>query len=293
MKNKGFTLIELIAVLTIVALIALITVPTITNSISSYKNNLYDTQIKNIESAARVWGSDNMFLLPNSESGECEYSNIDSCPEDYNSLIITLDVLKNNGYIDKDIQNPNTKEPFDDTMKIFIVKKGNSFDYKVMDKDYQSYNIGDTVLVKVNDTESIKFVVLKQSSANDNKITLISETNISESAWCSTCSDNLDGEKDINNKLEETKNSWTNIFSIKVISKDEFNNVVETLNKIGKDKTWLYGNYWTRESDIVDRSKAYYINSTGLTADSIKNSHGVRPVITISKNYLVTEEQKN
>ena len=49
MKKNGFTLIELLAVLVILGLIALVTISTVTGTLKSYKNSLYQNQLDNIE----------------------------------------------------------------------------------------------------------------------------------------------------------------------------------------------------------------------------------------------------
>lgn len=66
MNKKGFTLIELIAVITIIALLAVIIVPTINSSISNSKQAAYETQISQIEDAAKKYMINNSELLPNS-----------------------------------------------------------------------------------------------------------------------------------------------------------------------------------------------------------------------------------
>ena len=54
-KNKGFTLIEIMAVIVILAVIALIVVPLVTGSIKDSKQKLYETQLENIKSGAKSY----------------------------------------------------------------------------------------------------------------------------------------------------------------------------------------------------------------------------------------------
>lgn len=92
MKNKGYTLVELLAVFVILGIIIMISVPAITGVINSSKDKSYDQQVKILENAARTYMSENSTLLPDSGSS-------------YN---VTIDNLKENGLIsDKDIKNPN------------------------------------------------------------------------------------------------------------------------------------------------------------------------------------------
>ena len=69
MKNKGYTLIELLAVFVVLGIIIMITVPAISGTINSSKTKTYDEQIKMLENAARTYMSENSTLLPdNNES---------------------------------------------------------------------------------------------------------------------------------------------------------------------------------------------------------------------------------
>ena len=116
MKKNGFTLIELLGVVTILGLLGVIIVPTINNVISKNKQVLYDTQIRNIESAASHYVSENFLSLdiPN------------------NSTVgIHLLYLKNLGFIDKDITDPSTREKFSDDLVILITNKDNVYSYTV------------------------------------------------------------------------------------------------------------------------------------------------------------------
>ena len=112
MKKNGFTLIELLAVLVILGLIALVTISTITGTLKSYKNSLYQNQIDNIESAARVWASDNILKLPDDENSTeiCEYKDYNNCPDSYYKLILDLSDLQNGGYIDVSSLTPHTSD---------------------------------------------------------------------------------------------------------------------------------------------------------------------------------------
>lgn len=116
MKNKGFTLAELLGVIVILALISLITVPAVSGVLQKYKAKLCNTQVEQIVSAARTWGSDNILKLPSSG----------------NSIEITLKELSDYGYIDGDIQNPVTKDNFDlEETKVKITKNGKKYEYEI------------------------------------------------------------------------------------------------------------------------------------------------------------------
>lgn len=101
--KKGFTLVELVAVLTILAIIALIVTPNIMVSISEYKEQAYESQIQAIEGAAKNWLADNIDAL--------------TPPENSNSitaLYLPLSVLTENGYFEEHVRDTKNGGKFDD-----------------------------------------------------------------------------------------------------------------------------------------------------------------------------------
>lgn len=104
MKN-GLTLVELIATIVILSIIAVIVTPNILVSMKQYKEQINDSNLKSIESAAKNWTADHIDD-PNFPTDE------DS------SIIVTIDELEKDGYIKdnlKDVLNGgkfNDKEHF-------------------------------------------------------------------------------------------------------------------------------------------------------------------------------------
>lgn len=122
MNKKGFTLIEIIAVITILGIIALITVPVVNNSLKNAKEKMLEEQKTRIVDAAKEYALDSNRIL-----------NITS-DRDFNQLI-TLNQLKGANYLEqKDIINPVT----DDIMKGCIFVKftvaNNRFAYAYSDR---------------------------------------------------------------------------------------------------------------------------------------------------------------
>ena len=93
MKNKGFTLIELIGTITIISLILLIITPAITNSLKKGIKDADEQTKQGIILAAKNWASDNKQSLPKTKNGV------------YNVSIATM---QNEGYLDNDIKLPST-----------------------------------------------------------------------------------------------------------------------------------------------------------------------------------------
>ena len=116
MKNKGFTLVELLGVVTILAMLGLIIVPTMNKVLKDNKNKLYDVQIKNILDGAKNFVADNIFY-------------IDIPVND--SVGITLGDLRNLGYVDKEIANPINGYVFSDSLLVIITNTTSDFDYSI------------------------------------------------------------------------------------------------------------------------------------------------------------------
>lgn len=127
MKDKGYTLVELLAVLIILGVIIMISVPAITGVINSSKEKSYDEQVKILENAARTYMSENSTLLPDNGS----------------SFNVTIDKLKESGLIsDEEIKNPNFVSGSTEDKKknqyfegcIIVTNKNNKFTYIYQDE---------------------------------------------------------------------------------------------------------------------------------------------------------------
>lgn len=113
--KKGFTLIELIAVIFILALILLIVVPIVNDNITKSKINLSEEQIRQIEMAARQWGTDKLSIK-------------DGAPSEHS---VTIRTLQKDGYLDdKGIIDAKTKKEVPLTTKVCITYESNQFIYE-------------------------------------------------------------------------------------------------------------------------------------------------------------------
>ncbi len=112
--KKGFTLVEMLGVIVIVGLIVVIVIPFVSNVINGSKEKLYSQQLKNIELAAKTWGSENLAFLPKMDGS---------------TVTIFLYNLKSDGFIVKDINNPVTGDSIPNDLAIEITKVGKAYKY--------------------------------------------------------------------------------------------------------------------------------------------------------------------
>lgn len=122
-NNKGFTLIELMAVIIILAVIGLIVFPTAIDSINNSKEKLYKEQVKRILDAADSWASNNDSKLPSNDGG---------------AIIITIDQLQKAGLLKKeDVKNPlNSSDNMSQDVVIYFDSEYNQYVSGYCDTEY-------------------------------------------------------------------------------------------------------------------------------------------------------------
>ena len=120
MKNRGFTLVEILAVITLIGVLALITIPTIDAVIKSTREKGYENQKEVILSAAKDYGASKMMELPTVDG-------------DY--VYITLGDLKLGGFIEVDVINPINEMCISNDTVIVITRKNNNYTYKFQDEN--------------------------------------------------------------------------------------------------------------------------------------------------------------
>ena len=116
--KKGFTLIELMAVIFILGIVSTIAVVAVDKTIKDNKEKLYQAQISNIEDAARTWGDAHINLLPDEKNG---------------AISIPLLVLKQDGLLNQEYKNPKNEELFFDNMYIDISYENGTYIYNVVE----------------------------------------------------------------------------------------------------------------------------------------------------------------
>ncbi len=119
--KKGFTLVELLAVLVIIAVISLVILPVVSKHIDTSKEDLYKVQVSSIEKAAKD------YLL----SDEGKQLRKDAMNKD---IFITLSYLQENDYLEKEeIKNPLNGNTMSGVIRVTYQNNNYVFSYLEMD----------------------------------------------------------------------------------------------------------------------------------------------------------------
>lgn len=105
LNNKGFTLVELLAVLVILVAIMSIAIPSISSSLERSKGKQEESKHKILESAAELYVTDHRNSITKS------------------SCVITLETLLNENYIDADATKDSDGNPLDTASTCVKYKK--------------------------------------------------------------------------------------------------------------------------------------------------------------------------
>ena len=115
MNKKGFTFVELLAVIVLISIVLLISVPTIRYADKKFHEKSYKTKTELILNAAKEYGDDYKEIILYSSYGTT-YTE-PSTNSSYPAVVITVRDLLNNGYItkDNDIKTDDILDPRDDS----------------------------------------------------------------------------------------------------------------------------------------------------------------------------------
>ena len=114
--KKGFTLVEMLAVITLLGLLALVIIPASEAIIKNSKNDSYNIQIQNIKSAMKNYASSNTFNMPTVDGDYVE---------------LTLGDLKREGFLEKEFKNPKNEKCFSDNIVLRITRVKNNYKYTI------------------------------------------------------------------------------------------------------------------------------------------------------------------
>lgn len=126
-NNRGFTLVELIAVITILSAIILVTVPVIINTIKKNDNKLGENFEKSLKQAAELYVERNRDVFP-------DLNNIGG------NVVVSADDLVKAGYLKQDLENPIDNSSVLNYEVIIEVGNDNIFIYRVERKINEKNN---------------------------------------------------------------------------------------------------------------------------------------------------------
>ena len=120
MKNKGFTLVEMITVIALLAIIGMISIPVVEGVIKRSKDRVYEAQLEEIKSGAKKYATEYIENISSVDGGQ---------------TIVCLSKLKELGYLENTkIVDPRTDLVMDGGIKIRYVESSKNFKY-IYDED--------------------------------------------------------------------------------------------------------------------------------------------------------------
>ena len=127
--KKGFTLVELLAVIVILSVISMLVFPNVIKIINQSKENLYQSQLRDIENVAKNFSIEHPELLDANR---------------INATYVTLDALKQSGYLEVDkINNPKNGQEMNGCIKIQYNESNNQYNY-----NYEEINCSNDATLK-------------------------------------------------------------------------------------------------------------------------------------------------
>lgn len=131
--NKGFTLVELMAVLVLIVIIASIGYAGITAVQRNINQNLWEATVEEIETGAVKYGQDNLNALNTNETCNIDGSETRNCIE------VTVEFLIDSNYIDTDEVDDSEKEIITNNVTGEIVNDNIVYIYLENNRVYAQY----------------------------------------------------------------------------------------------------------------------------------------------------------
>ena len=143
MRNKGFTLVELLGVIVLLGILGIVIIPKVGDSITNSKETALKTQEESIKKAAYDFLVDNTEFL-----------------EENDTITIKLGVLKQKGYLPVNIKNPKTRKNISNESLITVTKIGGTYKISLalVDLENVTENIDDNSPILVLNGDYIEYV---------------------------------------------------------------------------------------------------------------------------------------
>lgn len=123
--KKGFTLVELLAVIIILSVVSILVFPNVIEIINQSKQNLYNVQVADIELESKNWSLENSDKLD-------KYH--------LNSTFVSLSTLKKDGFLEVDeLENPLDGKEMNGCIEIKYNPATSQYTYKYYDNDCSVY----------------------------------------------------------------------------------------------------------------------------------------------------------
>ena len=310
MNKKGFTLVELLAVIIVLSIIVLITAISTSNIIKNSKKSLSEVQIKSIEKAAKTYYVE-------------EVSNHDN-------VCVNISELIQKGYIDKEkIANPKNNEEILGSIRISYIDNKYNYEYKdqecikcTVDKQNENkYTVGDIVTCEFEKSTD-KFYIMGDAELTEENIEMLTEKNIhttnyrqsdnagtiafsSTAYWSDETTYPVNVYNVKNDKVKLIVDEYVKYLNQKLIAATGSLVTLEQAQLLGctsnhciDTPSWFsssYGpNYWL--ANAADSNSVWFTGLLGLFGSVPKNGNemgenldsniGVRPVITLPTSNL-------
>lgn len=277
MKNKAFTLIELLGVIIILGVIALVITPLIDNTIKRSQEKLYKSQMDNLISSVKSWTSDNKILFTKSSV-----------------IIITLQDLKENNYISYEVKNPKTDACLSNTMQFKIEKNGKKYSYSIIDNELKDGFDSDCVVTE----KSISIYLMGENPYNLEINTNYNEPGITALDVNGSNLDSIVTSKNNINKsvlgtyqviyeAEKDGNKATKIRNVVVVDTTAPTIIIPNDITISKDATTLNLKEGVR---VVDNSGANIeVNIVGEVVYGVPGTYNIKYVAVDPSGNIATE----
>lgn len=102
MENKGFTLVEILAVITILSMLVVIAIPASQNIAKKINEKMYTSKLDAAKQSAKLWAIDNIECFKNPICKKIIPAECKITKENIKCYTITLNALAEEGYYDYD-----------------------------------------------------------------------------------------------------------------------------------------------------------------------------------------------